>query len=270
MCIRSRKGSLIVEATVFLPPLLLALLTIAQVMRIAQVQETMLHVLAMNGRQLAVEEYAAEDMEEIISSEVISCNIIQKGAFFLGCRDALHRELGKWISGTEIRHFETGWTDDGIDALNRIVLRSEVVLPFPNFFHQELIVEEQICCRAFVGTKRKPGRTEPFAEFERSEESRPVYVFPRTGEKYHGAGCRIIRAMPSTAVLNSQLRRMKEPCKVCSSKELSNGAIVYYYSSKGGGYHKLSCPVAEKYFVKMELDKAMETGYEACLICGGA
>ena len=96
-----------------------------------------------------------------------------------------------------------------------------------------------------------------------------VYVFPRSGERYHLSSCYILKNGNLEILLTAELKRKRQPCKLCSPNELSLGAKVYMYSSINSIYHRKSCSAITKNYVSISKGEAIYQGYTACNICGG-
>lgn len=116
------------------------------------------------------------------------------------------------------------------------------------------------------------GRDNTNANFESPEEERAyeeVWVFPKSGERYHTEDCRIVNAYPQQRVLTAGVKIKYNPCKLCNAKALPNGSVVYCFKSDGSKYHRASCSAVEKYVISMDKSDAEAKGYTPCKICGG-
>ncbi|MCR4805674.1 MAG: hypothetical protein K5981_08480 [Clostridia bacterium] len=96
-----------------------------------------------------------------------------------------------------------------------------------------------------------------------------VYVFPHYGERYHAAGCRILRQGSVEEILTASLKRRYRPCKICHPEKLSFGSIVFLFSDGSSVYHRKECASITKYYVSMPLSEAESEGYTPCAYCRG-
>lgn len=269
MNIRMKQGSTIVEAAIFLPVFLIALLTVAHIIRVAQVQETMMNILTEAAGKLIVEEYAAlwsEDESRELWGDIVHCDAAKEVTFYTRSRQQAETQLGNWISDYRVAEFESNQEGDPWNHLHHLGIGCRLRLPMADLFHQNIKIEENITCRGFVGAAAG-GIPFSFSRMEREEDQSPVYVFPRDGEKYHKYSCRIIRTTPHRSLLTATIKKKLESCQLCHSGRLPLGTPVCCFD--GGAYHRSSCSVMTRYVVCMEKEKAIMEGYASCLICGG-
>ena len=121
--------------------------------------------------------------------------------------------------------------------------------------------------RAYVGRDRDESSmsAEEFAD----EDSEPVYIFPKRGEKYHSKGCTFLRAASTSAALNASIRRRYKACPLCHSSRAETGSLVYYFPSDGEDYHLPGCPSLQRNYIEIDKGTAHRRGYTACSKCGG-
>ncbi|MBR6015098.1 MAG: hypothetical protein IK059_03350, partial [Firmicutes bacterium] len=116
------------------------------------------------------------------------------------------------------------------------------------------------------------GKDNTNANFENPEEEEvyeEVWVFPRSGERYHTEDCRIVNSYPQQRVLSQGVKIKYRPCKLCNAKALPNGSVVYCFKSDGSKYHRANCSAVDKYVISMDKSDAEAEGYTPCKICGG-
>jgi hypothetical protein len=113
----------------------------------------------------------------------------------------------------------------------------------------------------------RPWRGESKQLFDADDER--VYVFPKYGEKYHSAGCRIMKEGSVEAILTEQLKRRYSACKTCKPSSLTYGSLVFMFSDGSRVYHRKECPCITKYYVSMPKSEAEAEGYAPCFFCRG-
>ncbi len=132
-------------------------------------------------------------------------------------------------------------------------------MPLPGLFFRYMHASENIAFRPFAGESSEG----PDADSLR------VYVFPKRGERYHIAGCQVLKNGGVQTVLTASLRKRLKACTICDPGDLPDGAPVYMYSSQSGAYHRKSCSIVTKTFISMPRSEAVERGYTPCMVCGG-
>lgn len=121
--------------------------------------------------------------------------------------------------------------------------------------------------RAYVGRERDVSNmsAEEFAD----EDSVPVYIFPKRGEKYHSEGCDFLKAASRSGTLTSAIRKQYRSCPLCHSGRAENGALIYYFPAAGEDYHLPGCASLQRNYIEIDKSVAIERGYTACSKCGG-
>ena len=121
--------------------------------------------------------------------------------------------------------------------------------------------------RAYVGRERDEGNmsAEEFAD----EDSMPVYIFPKRGEKYHSEGCAFLRAASRSGTLTASIKKHYKSCPVCHSGRADTGSLIYYFPAAGEDYHLPGCVSLQRNYIETEKSVAIERGYTACSKCGG-
>jgi len=252
---KRRRGSLAVEAAIFLPLFIVGVLTLGYLIRFTT---------------------AAEGVSYKITDE--AHKIAGRAAFVplpVGAKnDIAERVLeSPDISEAEVHPFfyRTPWVGTSGKTYTDLIGFScsyTVPLKIPHIFKDELKGEETVLCRAFVG-KDNSGDAMPFSEMEKEEDGKMVWVFPRAGEKYHGENCRYIKAEARETLLDSTVRRNYSPCELCKPQNARNGALVYCFPNAGRAYHIGSCTTVKKYVIEISEKDAKEQGYTACSVCNG-
>jgi len=252
-----RRGSLAVEAAIFLPLFIVGILTLGCLIKFAMAEEGVSHALADESRKAAawasVNPYPfafTGDVEERVSYEGRGeLDEVSVSRF-------LYRVPGAGASGKL-------YTDlIGASVSYRMPLR------LPHIFRSEILGEETALCRAFVGTDNG-GAAMPFSEMEDDQDGQTVWVFPRAGEKYHAETCRYIANDPHEVMLSGKVRRKYHPCELCHPEGRRDGALVYVFPTSGEAYHTGECTVVKRFVIEVGLEDAKKQGYTACSVCGG-
>jgi len=107
----------------------------------------------------------------------------------------------------------------------------------------------------------------PFVGANSSADSDMVYIFPKSGERYHVDGCTTLKEGEICSVLTNDIRRRYEPCKICKPNELPNGSNVFVYSGSSHTYHRQSCSTITKSYECVTRKEAIAKGFTPCQIC---
>jgi hypothetical protein len=143
-----------------------------------------------------------------------------------------------------------------------------IPLRSPRIFKDEVLVNSEVLCRAFVGTTVRR-EILPFDEMEKDDDEVLVWVFPRAGERYHTEDCSYIKNDPKEMLLSGSIRNNYSPCSLCKPGGLSNGALVYCFTNSGRAYHAASCTIVERFVIEIDEKDAIKKGYTPCAKCGG-
>ena len=121
--------------------------------------------------------------------------------------------------------------------------------------------------RAYVGKERDETNmsVDEFAD----EDSEPVYIFPKRGEKYHSEGCGFLEAASRSGTLTGSMKKQYKSCPTCHSGRAEPGSLVYYFPAAGEDYHLPGCASLQRNYVEIDKSIAIERGYTACSKCGG-
>jgi hypothetical protein len=248
----SKKGSFTVEAAIFLPVFIIGVLTIAYLLKVIAVEENVFNALSDEARCVAAEA-SAMPYPLFFQSDITA---------------RAEGENGDELENFQISRFSYRYSEGGYTDQIRVTAKYDVKVKLPAAAPGLLPVSDTILCRAFVGSLHGH---EPIAaeELEHEEESVTVWVFPRSGTKYHGPGCVYVTSYPKEMTLSEGLRRRYDPCELCEPKTLGNGSLVYCFEAGGRAFHKAECSVVERYVISMERSEASARGYTACSVCGG-
>lgn len=276
----NKQGSVIVEAAVFLPVFLIAVITLSLLIRQVGFDETVFHTLVNQTRLLSVIEYSnglAEDLRQNgVEEGVLKAKISVQGGSYAAAahKSALyHQKIWEQLQDeinfpASLIYFGEDYSDGGHDHLIDAVVHYRITVPIPHAPRGELVSRRKLVVRAFVGNTKT---AEPMTAEDMStqKESCPVYVFPHFGERYHSASCSTVSVQPRLAILNNEIKKKFKPCDLCRAASLSNGSGVYCFQNYGDVYHRGNCRTIQKYVVQMEKEEAIQQGYTPCRKCAG-
>ena len=247
----TKKGSLSVEAAIFLPIFIIGVLTFAYLIKLMAVQETVFHSFADEARKL--------------SSEAV----IYPTVPFYEARlmDRLYDENPDDIYAIDLDHFRYLSNASGMNGIISMDLDYKVKIKLPIQFYNDLPISETLVFRGFIGSEEELDPMS-FEEMETEKESDLVWIFPKAGGRYHKENCTYISSKPRQVRLSEHLKRKYKSCSICHSSKITNGNYVYCFPD-GEVYHKGNCPTVEKYVISIEKEEAIKRGYTPCSKCGG-
>lgn len=249
----SRRGSLIVDAACFMPIFLIAMIMLIFIATQAGVEDT---VVAAGRRGASASALVDSVLEENSSA---SSAVSFAAGFYLSLGDEWEEGPTVLLTGFQSERSERlspGLYIDGICEAKLHVLRRA---GFGGLFSRLINSRRRIVFRPWRGESARLCAC----------DSDRVYVFPKSGERYHVDGCRILREGSVQLVLNAELRKKFSGCKLCDAAILPDGAFVYMFSQSSKTFHKKNCSCITKYFVSMPKSEAIESGYTPCMICSG-
>lgn len=160
-----------------------------------------------------------------------------------------------------------GLTVEGIPEVEKIVFSCDVKFAISVFGIGKAPVKNQIFTRKWTG-RYIGGDIFSFEDMERDENADQVYVFPRSGGRFHGKSCRYISSYAQKTVLSTDIRDKYGACPLCTDGNERNGQNIYIFRY-GNSYHKANCSSVDKYVICMDRSDAAAKGYSACSVCGG-
>lgn len=166
------------------------------------------------------------------------------------------------------REFRLENADVSLIGDEKALLKADYIIQnkLPLDFIGRRPIREKALVRAWVGTAETCAPMS-WDEMERAGESRPVFVFPRAGEKYHSESCGFVSHMPTETPLTADIKRNYEPCGICAATGASDYELVYCFFKAGKVYHLGRCPLVDTFIIKMEQTDAQERGYTPCMKC---
>ena len=265
---RNKKGSLIVEATIFLPIFIVGIVTLTYIIKILWFQESVFRVFADEARKVSAEAYLSESDIAVAAGELGLTEIANKGLFNLRIKSALKEEGLSGISTITVRDFNYLYSAKEMDGLISISLTCDVKPALPIGSVKEIQIQNALIFRGWIG-EISDAAPLGFERMKTDEASRPVYIFPNSGKKYHSFTCSYVSVYPVKMMLSKSVKKSYDPCKLCNSATMLPGETVYCFSVAGKVYHRSECSAVDKYTEKIEMADAVAKGYTPCSKCGG-
>lgn len=245
----SKGGFYTVEAALFLPLIILAVLTLGYFMKADAAWENCMH--------------AALDECTYTQSSV-------SDASKLLIRGRISERVSTDESGADLKlsHCRFSYSDALHTDLNSFNVSMSVHLPLPMGFGHDFDYEEIIKYRDFCGLKYdRPSLGYEGLESDISSEA--VWIFPQSGRRYHRENCTYVRASVRAYVLDNSIRKKYSACEICDSANVKTGSVVFCFSGENTCYHRGSCRSINRHTVVIDKHEAEEKGYSPCSKCGG-
>lgn len=247
----SKKGHYTVEAAIFLPVFIIAILSLGYLIKVIGIEENVYHCLTDEANKLSCEAYVKK-LDFIFPQQVIS----------------RAEEENKCIKDFKIKGYKYLYSNGSIEDLISFRCEYNIRVNLPMAMHENFSVENKLLFRGFTGVRsKKPPMSKQ--EMEEEKKSELVWIFPKNGSKYHDENCSYIKVYPKQMCLGMAKKQGYKPCALCNSKDLSGGSLVYCFSKSGRVYHNSDCSTVDKYVISIDKEEAIEKGYTACQKCGG-
>lgn len=247
----STKGFYTLEAAIFLPLVLLAVLSLGYFMRIDGMWENCIHGAVDESAAVAAKAYAG-GASLTVGSKV---------------KNRITEDVGN-LDQVDIKELRAMHSDFYADSLTSYRITAKETLQLPLGFQRAFTFQAGIKFRGFVGIKNivSPMGTQGL---ETQVAQNPVCIFPHSGEKYHSEGCTYVKATVESAVLTDSIKRKYETCALCNSGDISAGSIVFCFKGEDTAYHRGTCGTIKRRTVVIDRSEAVERGYSPCSKCGG-
>ena len=247
----STRGFYTLEAAIFLPIVLLAVLSLGYFMRIDGMWEKCMHGAVDESAAVAAKAYGG----------TVSPALGRK------VKDRI-KEDSPELDHVEIKGMRLIHSDLYADRVTSYRIEAKEQLELPLGFQREFSFQAGIKFRGFVGLKKtvSPLGTQGL---ETHEAQNPVCIFPHSGEKYHGEGCTYVKASVEPATLTESLKGKYDTCSLCDSESLPSGSIVFCFQGEGTAYHRGTCGTIKRRTIVIDRSEAVERGYSPCSKCGG-
>ncbi len=249
----TKKGNIGIEATILLPFVILGILTIAFLIKVNCSNEVVISIASDEARKLSIETYT--NIGKVVDVK-----------FPLTLKHRLEEDTD--YENIRVNKFRYLYFNGKIDNLISFNVQYKNNCNFPIDFYGQIQGNERITTRAFVGSD-KYEKPKKFETMEEDEESEIVWIFPESGKRYHSKNCPYVRTAAIQTILTNSIKRKYKSCRICNSKNLSEGTIIYYFPNSGKVYHCANCNTVDKYIIEVEKSEAIRRGYTPCLKCGG-
>ncbi|MDO4486780.1 MAG: hypothetical protein Q4C46_09350 [Bacillota bacterium] len=245
------RGFYSLEASIFLPFVILAVLSLGYFMKVDGTWENCIHGAVDESGKAAARSYPSGTA--IISSSTVRDRLLDDN----DCLD-----------NVKISNIRTGYSDRYSDKLTSFRISAEIKMKLPLGFGRQFTFESGIKFRGFTGKKQT---IDPLGAdgLETQTDGEPVWVFPHSGEKYHSEDCTYVKAAVVQKRLNSTIRRQYKSCQLCNSENIPSGSIVFCFNGENTAYHRGTCPTINRHTVIMDKNEAVKRNYVACSKCGG-
>ena len=247
----NRKGFYTLEAAIFLPFVILAVLSVGYFIKLDSVWENVMHCAIDESAYSASRAYGS-------ISELDSIPRIKKRIL----RENDHLDFLK-ITGVA-DHYSDGLCNE----LTKYTVKANMSIVLPAGFDRNMEFKGKVKYRGFKGLQYEPhGMGTEGLESEEPED--PVWIFPQSGEKYHSQSCTYVKASVKSCILTSRLKRQYKACEMCDSGKLEPGSIVFCFGGEDTAYHRGNCRSIKRHTAVIDRSEAKEKGYTPCSKCGG-
>ena len=249
--IYAKKGSYLVEAAVILPIFILGLIAIISV------------IPAISKAERVVYQSCDEMRLECMKSVYIKNPLALPSRTMLRCSESDKAIKNFYAYSTIYRS-----NSDHMDEMINLKWHTNVIQPTLIGLFDNISLSGKMIGRSFVGYERSHAPTDR-SKFEETLESKPVYIFPNEGSKYHGKNCRVLKYAAEVSVLTRSFKKKHKPCKLCKAKNIALSEYVYTFNNGDVRYHRASCNLVRKRYINIDISIAKKRGYQPCKICGG-
>ncbi len=239
-----RGGFYTVEAAVFLPLIILAVLSIGYFIKIDATWENAMH--------------GAVDESALAASRA-----------FPGSASRIEKRIAAdnpQLEDIRVKRFLRGYSDGVSDNLTSYVVNGSMTMRLPLGFSRDSDFTAGVKYRRFIG-KRTTGSGMGSEGLETDFPQDPVWIFPLSGIRYHRENCTYVKASVSGYILSPSLKRKYEPCGLCHSGDMMTGDLVFCFKGEDTAYHRGSCPSINRHTVVVDRSEAMKKGYTPCSKC---
>lgn len=203
-----KTGSYITEAAMSLPVLILCIIALALIIRIIAVCENISFVTAREIKDIDLAAYRAE------SSYGIGKIAIEESVL----------EENPKLTSFEVTQLSYRYAANGIDDLIGVQTQANFKVENPIGILGKISFTQGILSRGFTG-KILDAQPLSASEFMSADESCPIVVFPKYGERYHTKDCRYVRKYDDDEAYKLEMEKEDAkakgytPCSVCKGGE---------------------------------------------------
>ena len=246
-----KKGFLTLEAAIALPVFLLAILTIAGLMRFAYYEERAAF-LAANELSAAAAKASVFPVQPGLPAKV----------------ERVLQEKIPELKSVAVEKYQYRAAIDGKEEQIAFTLRFNMDTGLPGSMKKGFSTEEHFTVRAFCGKDNAHTSMDSERVLDSDLEAETVYLMPDYGEKYHAESCTYVNTYPLQTVMSKEVARKHKACGICKPGKKDYGKTVYCFRY-GGAYHSAGCRTIDKYVISMDRRDAEKRGYTRCSKCGG-
>ena len=240
-----KKGSMIVEACIFFPVIIIASVLLAFLIKICFVQ-----IILVNSCY-----------DEIHLSSLSSAEVSEHGI-----KDALKNNgLDDYTFSVESYIWDRS---SAADDFRKVICTYKAETDVPFGFVDCVYVRDSFVTRKWTGRDSVADKY-GFDTMCHEGSGRLVCIFPNDGERYHGIQCRYVRSRYKKAAYSAALEKKYHMCTACLDKKPDNGDEVYIFQY-GQSYHDESCAAVKRQTVCISEQDAIIKGYSPCIVCGGS
>jgi hypothetical protein len=156
---------------------------------------------------------------------------------------------------------------EGMDSLENVYFSYDTAIKLPVSIRKNIVLENELVYRQWTGMSID-GEAFGYDRMEIDETGNTVYVFPRSGGRYHGRTCRYVNSYAVETVLSQEIKTKYSRCPLCTdgSEHIGNTVYIFQY---GRSYHNADCDSVDKYVIEIDKADAVIKGYSECSVCGG-
>lgn len=248
---KNTRGFYSMEAAIFLPIVILTILSLGYFMKVEGVWENCIHGATDESILAAGKAYDG------ISVYSVGKNVSQRIA-----RD------NPQIDDINVKRLMINYHDGYMDDVTSYHLNLAMPLNLPLGFSRKFQFEYGIKFRGFTGVDHR-GTPLGVDGLEKYQKEKPVWIFPHSGEKYHKEGCTYVKSSAEAVILTSAIRKKYASCKICDSEGVALGDVVFCFKADGSAYHRGTCRALVRHTTVVDESEAISRGYGPCSKCGG-
>ena len=247
----STKGYYTLEAALFLPLILLTILSLGYFTRVEGVWENCVHCA----------------VDESCRAQAMAWDGITQRAAPGRITRRVRAEEDAPDSIT-LRRFVADYSRGDLHHLTSYEMSARLRMNLPAGFSRDFSFSCPIVYHGFVGEEMS-GDPLGTAGLENNTPQNPVHIFPAYGEKYHRDSCTYVKATVHPVILSGSIRRAHSACRLCRSGEILSGSLVFCFDSPDTAYHRSSCSSIQRHVTVIDRSEAQANGYTPCSKCGG-
>ncbi len=280
------KGFVTLEAAIFLPLMIVSIISIALLMKgfqtkgyINQITIDELRVLAVNAYTVNhvvdsvgyISDINTSDYALIESGEQLSYTVLHEYTR----RNIVEKIYEKVNGSSHVNIDRTNSTVSDNHKINALGLRAEDLIDetisykinMNKFWKRENSIThtDRFIVRHWHNDHLK-GNPLMQKMLQEEDEENIVIIFSKSGKRYHIENCRLVLSKPYIKVLSHVDLERYNPCELCIYEEKNIGDLAYVFST-GESYHNKTCSSVSKQITYLTLTSAINQGYTPCQIC---